>query len=445
MNTLQQRFLLFVTICGCSCFAQNLAHPILPNPQAAGFSDITTGILNVPSSPAPFHIGIPTAEQQNQKLIQEAERNMLRQQNADRQTQTNNENIHYSLPSFAGHAGATYYYEAYNHILTSDSLHSLKNNIFTIENAYFSNALNQADFDKIIRNCRNFLISIMQERGYDLNSNTAKNYMLFQFFAESLQLKKSDQEHLPFTYDFEDYTGANDYSKMFVTKLLRTGSGQCHSLPLLYLILADEIGAEAYLALSPNHSYIRFPDDHGKWYNIELTNGMFSTSSYILQSGYIKSEALQNRIYMQPLNHQELLSQQLVDLAAGYVHKYGYDEFVQAVVEKALKLYPNSIAANMLKANLDTARFEYVMRQIGINPHDSKQLQNIRYYPKAIELLNTVNGQYAVIDNLGYEPMPEEAYQKWLQAMTAEQQKQEDKAIQEQFKGLQPETKNLRH
>lgn len=230
--------------------------------------------------------------------------------------------------------------------------------------------------------------------------------------------------------------GIEDYSKMFVSKLISTGSGQCHSMPLLYLILAEEIGAEAYLALSPNHSYIRFPDDKGKWYNIELTNQMFSTETYILQSGYIKSEALQNKIYMENLSPRELLSHQLTDLAQGYIHKFGYDEFVQKVIDKALELYPNSISANMIKANLDTQRFEYVMRQLKINPHDNKQLQQIRHFPKAVELLNRVNGQYSLIDNLGFEQMPPEAYQKWLQDMRDEKQKQEDKAISEQFKGI---------
>ena len=80
---------------------------------------------------------------------------------------------------------------------------------------------------------------------------------------------------------------------MFVQKLLVTGKGQCNSLPKLYLILAEEIGAEAHLALSPNHSYIKFPDDEGNWHNIELTNNMLTTDAFILNSGYVKAEAIQ--------------------------------------------------------------------------------------------------------------------------------------------------------
>jgi|GEM_PF-6378361 len=61
-------------------------------------------------------------------------------------------------------------------------------------------------------------------------------------------------------YDFVDFWGREDTRKVFVTKLLATNSGQCQSLPQLYLILAEELGTTAYLAFSPEHSYIKFQD-----------------------------------------------------------------------------------------------------------------------------------------------------------------------------------------
>jgi hypothetical protein len=46
-------------------------------------------------------------------------------------------------------------------------------------------------------------------------------------------------EHLPYRHDFEDFGGSKNFSRQFVIKLLLTNSGQCHSLPLLYKLLAD--------------------------------------------------------------------------------------------------------------------------------------------------------------------------------------------------------------
>ncbi|WP_289056956.1 hypothetical protein [uncultured Flavobacterium sp.] len=342
--------------------------------------------------------------------------------------------IHYVLPSKSNIEGTSAYKILFDKMLTLDvNNFSVKGVNFDIENAYFNNKADKSQFDQIIHHTGEFLTAKMKELKYDHNSNSAKNYILFQFFSEEMKLGK--QTHLPFKYDFEDYMGVKDYSKMFVSKLLSTGSGQCHSLPLLYLILAEEIGAEAYLSLSPNHSYIRFPDDRGKWYNIELTNGMFSTESYISQSGYIKSEALQNKIYMENLSKKELLSKHFSDLAEGYIHKFGYDEFAQSVIDKALELYPNSISANMINANLATVRVKYVVQQLGIDISNRNEREKILNYPKAVELLKEMQKQYAVIDNLGYENMPPEEYQKWLQSMKGEKQREETKVIEKQFKG----------
>ncbi|MDR7208837.1 hypothetical protein [Flavobacterium piscis] len=392
----------------------------------------------IPTSNYSTSSGNTYQQQQNRRIMNEVDQHeKLRQETLYSVKSDIDElrsEIHYDLPSKSNIEGTSAYKILFDKMLTLDvNNYSVKGVNFDIENAYFNNKADKSQFDQIIHHTGEFLTAKMKELKYDHNSNSAKNYILFQFFSEEMKLGK--QTHLPFKYDFEDYMGVKDYSKMFVSKLLSTGSGQCHSLPLLYLILAEEIGAEAYLSLSPNHSYIRFPDDRGKWYNIELTNGMFSTESYISQSGYIKSEALQNKIYMENLSKKELLSKHFSDLAEGYIHKFGYDEFAQSVIDKALELYPNSISANMINANLATVRVKYVVKQLGIDISDGKEREKILNYPKAVELLKEMQKQYAVIDNLGYENMPPEEYQKWLQSMKGEKQREETKVIEKQFKG----------
>ena len=41
------------------------------------------------------------------------------------------------------------------------------------------------------------------------------------------------------------------------------------------------------------------------------------------------NQITQNHIYLQNLSKQELLSEFYVDLANGYIHKFGYDEFIE--------------------------------------------------------------------------------------------------------------------
>jgi len=422
---------------------------VFPNYAQNNFINPSNNRGQIPVIPSSFNPNLNRQQQQNRNTMQEVEQHQKRQAQAMNEMRADIEQlqavVRYTLPSYSKFKGTEFYYEAFEKIILLDTTFSLKENNFLVENAYFGNTLDKAGFDKIINQSGQFIKNKMKEQGYDLNSNAAKNFMLFQFFSETLQLKSNSQTHLPFKYDFDDYMGVKNYAKMFVTKLLDTGSGQCHSMPLLYLILADEINAEAYLALSPNHSYIRFPDDSGKWFNVELTNGMLSTDSHILQSGYIKSEALQNNVYMVNLSKKDLLANLLTDLASGYVHKFGYDEFVKQVIDKALEFSPNALNTHMVKANLDTARFQHVMKQLDIDPTDKKQLQKIGRYPKAVELLNGVNQEYNFIDNLGFEKMPDEAYQDWLQSMKDEKQKEDNKKLSDQLKKITLKNKTLKN
>ena len=80
---------------------------------------------------------------------------------------------------------------------------------------------------------------------------------------------------MPYSYDFDDPFGHKDWDNMFVSKLLNTGKGNCHSLPYLYKIIAEELGISAHLALAPNHIYIKHKNEKDGWYNTELTSGIF--------------------------------------------------------------------------------------------------------------------------------------------------------------------------
>lgn len=426
----------------CSLTFGQVQFPTAPTPST--FQTISPNgfmpddIMPIPTISVPG-FGQDQIQKQNQKLIAEAERNeqirAQRQKQLYEEIRENNKNqIDYSLPSYSNIESTKYYRNAFDQLnRLNPKEFSVKRATFLIENAYFEEQQNYEDFDNLIKQAGDFIREKMKELGYDQNSNLAKNFMLFKFFSDTLEIKSKNLKHLPFKYDFDDYMGIEDWSKMFVSKLLATGKGQCNSLPRLYLILAEEIGAEAFLSSSPNHSYIKFRDEENYWYNVELTNGMFTTETFILQSGFIKSEALQNGIYMQTMSSEQLLAQVFVDFAQGYARKFDYDPMVKKIVDRALALYPNSITAHMMNSNYLTQHFEYATKQVGINPRDRNDLQNIRHYPEIVDLLNQVNAQYATIDNLGYEYMSPHDYEKWLASLKETKQQQDNEQMKKQF------------
>jgi hypothetical protein len=423
--------------------------PNAPQPtQIQHYGNQNFGTPNTVQPPNPMNIFYGTDEQkriqqhhqQNQQIIQEVERNEKQKLEAQNQLKkdinevNSNNSINYSLPSLSNEKGTEYYRQVFDEMLTLNvETYSIKDVNFKIENAYFENKLQKEEFDKTIKQTAELILAKMKELNFDTESNSAKNFMLFKYFTETIQVKGFKEKHFPIKYDFEDYWGEKNWSKMFVTKLLKTNTGQCHSMPLLYLTLAEQIGAVAYLSQSPNHSYIKFQDEKGKWYNLELTNGMFTVSSFILNNGFIRSEAIQNNIYMQNMTKKELLSQFYTDLASGYIHKFGYDEFVEKVTNKALELNPNSITANMNKANFNTETLKYVVWQLKLTNENKDDIQK---YPKAVALLNKMNKQYEKIEDLGFQPMPADAYEKWLASLQTTKSKQDNEKEKEQLKRL---------
>jgi hypothetical protein len=279
------------------------------------------------------------------------------------------------------------------------------------------------DFDETLQNIAG-LISLKMKQDKMPNSQLAKNLAIYKFMADTFKVKLPYKEnqtfvHYPFKYDFEDFMGKQDYQKMFVSKLLLQHSGQCHSMPLLYLLLAEELKAKAWLSYSPNHSFIKFMVN-GRLQNYETTNRHFTTDAFALQSGFIKAEALANKVYLDTLSKRQLIAHCLMDLALGYEHKYGYNEFSLKCANLALKHHPQNITALMTRANYYNALLGYVAKQ-----SREKRLPNIQFtdVPQVYELYQKMTKAQKDLEDIGFAEMPEEAYKNWLKGVSKEAQK----------------------
>ncbi len=331
-----------------------------------------------------------------------------------------NQPIQYELPDFGQAEGADKFQQSFSEIsgmLEGTQDLSLKRAVYLSENATYGN-LDYDWFCYLIQKETDFVKNMLSAENLTLGNKDAVKWMLSRLFSDTIQLET--EKHLPFSYDFEDPFAKTDYTRMFVTKLLTTRKGQCHSMPLLYLILAEELGVEAYLALSPQHSFIKVQNAKGNWYNFETTNGHYTNDSWILSSNFIKAEAIQNGVYLDTMGKKEVIACCLNDLANAYTHKYGaYDRFSLNCAEKGLQFAPGNINSLKIEANYRTVLFDFVVWQLNY-PHPS----TIHEFPEAYELLRMRDGTYDRIDALGYEDMPEEAYADWLKSFENEKGKQ---------------------
>lgn len=303
---------------------------------------------------------------------------------------------------------------------------SIKEAVFIIENAYTDNTLDKNDYLKRIKKKVDVLKMLMKKEKFSENNDLGKNYTIQKLFSERIVEYKDTivwRIHKPYLYDFEDFLGENDWSKMFVTKLLKTEKGQCHSMPLLYLIFAEEINAKAWLSLAPEHSFIIFSDGR-TFYNYETTNGKTVSYDWLMESGYINSMSIKNRIYLDTLGKDGLISTLLSDLIIGYTDKFGYDSFMASMVDTLLTIYPKSIQGQIFKADLFALETKINLRKVGNPP-----IEQITKYPTAYKSYLALIHQYDFIDELGYIPMPKAKYEEWLTSLNTERYKQENQKI----------------
>lgn len=305
--------------------------------------------------------------------------------------------------------------------------------IYLTESAWYDKPPTYQQFENAIKQRADLVKQILKQERVNPNSNIAKNYGIQKIYKQDTKYidPKTKQTFIApkVTYDFNDPYGDKNWNNMFLTKLLGTGKGQCHSMPLLYLALAEQLGAKAYLSLSPEHSFIQYFNENGYRYNFETTNGNLVNQTWLMQSNYINATALKNKTYLDTLSSRQLYAQLLSDLLQNYTAKVGYDNFSAQLTQQILAINPKNIAALMTQANFNTFIARDELKAVGNPP-----VNEIPNYPKANQAYQNMLQSYQLIDEQGFQDMPKEVYQQWLKTIEAEKKKQENQELQKRMK-----------
>ncbi|HEY8935799.1 MAG TPA: hypothetical protein VIM65_11285 [Cyclobacteriaceae bacterium] len=305
---------------------------------------------------------------------------------------------------------------------------SFKKAVLSTEKAYLGKEIDTAAFYngifELAKRCEHFQATNTLLYDKKDKSNVSKWGSIFKVMTDTTYyplVGNFGMGYKPFSYDFDDFFGDKDWTKMFVSKLLTNGSGNCHSLPFLYKILAEELGVAAHLALAPNHIYIKHQSIKNGWYNTELTSAAFPIDAWIMASGYIHLDAIQNKVYMKALDDKESIAICLTDLAEGYKRRMASPdpEFILRCCNTALQYFPNYINALILKA--ETLKFKHDSFVKNNASRDHKETANTMF----TEMQNL----YVHIHELGYRQMPKEMYFKWIVELKTEREKYENRSV----------------
>ena len=278
---------------------------------------------------------------------------------------------------------------------------SIKRAVFLAEWAYLDGELNYDEYCRTIDSAALFLRKFIGANELE-QYNTGKNLALTEYFFHPY----SGNGYRPFTYAFDESAGEEEFTRQFVCEVMRTHKGQCRSLPMYYRILAEAIGAEAYIAYAPAHVFIRYRNDDGlypeEWVNVELTTHQITPECWYREQFEISDRQVEKQIYLHPLTDRETVAAQLVDLAFGYWKKFAhYDAFTLRCVEKAWEYYPNRPNALLIRGNSIEARLRVRLAKNGNRADD-----------EVMRLDTELRVTSERLDSLGWTPMSRELFEK---------------------------------
>ena len=431
---------ILLTLFAGHCHAQTHWTPIPRVPATPngpnGPNVMMGGIINPNNIPninqqAQNNASIMQEVQEHQRLMNRAANNNITNDDIGGDVQRQSDILMLTrsgFPSLSIFDGTSAFYKAFDEIskmLGGQEELNLGRAVFLVENAWHKNKNDYTEFRNSIKFGVDFCNRKIEEEKLDKNDNLVKNMMIFRLVADTLMVKDKntgkDQTHYPIKYNYDDYKSNLSYDSHFVTTLMQSGVGQCHSMPLYYLVLAEEMEAEAYWSFSPRHSFVKIQDDKGNWHNLELTCKAILSDAHYMNSSYIKAEALQNKIYLEPMDKVNVVAEMLIELARGYYQKYGYDDFYLKCLDTAEQYLKNNLNAKILKSAYQT-RLTLTLAHLLDAPKPEIMKERSPEAYKHFELMLT---QYKEIDDMGYEEIPVSIYALWLDHVAKEKEKAE--------------------
>lgn len=225
---------------------------------------------------------------------------------------------------------------------------------YIVESAYGGLPMDHQAYKAEIDRSANFIRQWMHENGMDGRNPDAVNLAIQKFMGDSLTIRNGkgmDRSrtaglptmHVPFKYDYIDCRAVEDLHNHFLTKTLATGTGQCLTLPYVYLVLAEALGVEAHLSFMPQHAFIKYRNSKGVMENYETTVDWHMSDNEYMERMPVMSSALAKGIYLQPLSREQTVASMMIDLADCYYREHWVADgaFMEQCIDHAMPWFKN--------------------------------------------------------------------------------------------------------
>lgn len=233
---------------------------------------------------------------------------------------------------------------------------SVKDAYYKAEAAFGRLQLTYEEYNTLIKSNADFIRQWLVENKYDLKNPEKLHFGIQEFMSDTLYITVNGKRvrHVPYYYDYIDFQAKDDKHNYFVTKTLATGTGQCHTFPVMYLILAEALGVDAYLAYNPKHSFIRFRNNNGTVISYETTVDRFMGDAFYSQSMPVMAIAQKNKIYTHNMTKKQVVASVLYDLAANFIeeHWVSDQQIIKQCVEIAKPYFPQHGYVNGTESHL---------------------------------------------------------------------------------------------
>jgi hypothetical protein len=159
-------------------------------------------------------------------------------------------------------------------------------------------------------------------------------------------------QELGFGYDKTDPMGRTMRIGL-LWPYLQTHKGNCQSMPILWLAVAQRLGYPVKGVLAPQHLFLRF-ENGAHPINVEATAAGVPTDEAMIRDLEIPAEAIRSGAFMRSLSKRELVAEQIGELGIRLFELRNLGDAEQLLLA-AERIVPNSVAIEWTLAQVYAA------------------------------------------------------------------------------------------